>query len=752
MLERLGHFCYRRRRRVLLAWIVVLVGVTLLSKAAGGTYATNFTLPGTETQRTIDLLKATFPAKSGDTAQIVFKAEGGVASVRDRMEAAFAAAKASTPHIVAVSDPYSPPAAGRQIARQGASAGKIAYAEIQLDQRSNTLPTSTAGLIEAAVASAAHPGDGLTIEYGGNLFRRNAPPAGTEAVGLAAAVVILLLAFGSVLAMGLPIVTALFGVGLGLGAVLLMTRLFQVPSFAPILTAMIGIGVGIDYALFIVTRYRQGLHDGLDPESATARAITTAGRAVLFAGTTVVISLTGMFIMGLSFVNGLAVGAAFGVLLTMIASVTLLPALLGFVGRNIDRLRVPGMGRPPAAGGTSFWYRWSRQIQRRPWPFAVGSLVVLVGLALPVLRIHLGTQDAGNDPATLTTRRAYDLLTEGFGPGYNGPFLIAASLSSPADLQTLQALDARLRADPGVATVSPVTPNDRVNPTAATIQVIGKYAPQDVANERLVTHLRHDVIAPTVAGSGVVVHSGGAGAFGIDITRKLSSRLPLFFGAVILLSFLLLMIVFRSILVPLKAAVMNVLAIGAAFGVLVAVFQWGWGSHLIGVGREGPIVSFLPMMLFAILFGLSMDYEVFLLSRIKEEHDRTGDNGLAVADGLESTARVITAAAAIMVTVFMTFVFGAEPTIKLFGLGLAVSILIDATLVRMVLVPATMELLGELNWWLPGWLDRILPNISVEAAGAGRSPSAGSGHPPVSPLDEGVRSPELSGPAGRGAR
>ena len=715
MLQRLARFCYRRRRVVLLAWLVALVAVMVLSKAAGGKSTMNFSLPGTESQQAFDLLKAKFPARSGDSADIVFAASGpqGVRdpAIQQRMEAAFAVAKRTNPHVASVSDPYSP-AGARQISPDG----HVAYAEIQLDMRSHDLPKSAGPALHDAVVAAAHPGAGLDVEFAGNLFTSRTPPGGTEFIGLIAAVVILLIAFGSVLAMGLPILIALFGIGIGLGFIALLANVMEVAPFTGLITAMIGIGVGIDYALFIVTRYRQGLHDGLEPIEATGTAITTAGRAVLFAGITVVTGLMGMFLMGLSFINGLAVGAALAVIVTMAASVTLLPAMLGFVGHNIDKLALPAFHRSASASSTrgSFWFRWSRQIQRRPWPFALISLLLLVGLALPVFGLRLGDPDAGNDPAGTTTRRAYDMLSAGFGPGFNGPLVIAASFSDGSSLTVLSRLDSALRADPGVANVSPVVPNSRTNPTAAIIEVIPKSAPQSEATAALVRHLRADVIRPVVGGTGVVVHSGGGAAVAIDLTKKLSSRLPIFFGAVIALSFLLLMWVFRSVLVPLKAALMNLFSIAAAFGILVAVFQWGWGASLIGVSKQ-PIVAFSPMMLFAILFGLSMDYEVFLLSRVKEEHDRTHDNGLAVADGLAATARVITAAAAIMVTVFLTFLFQSDATAKLFGLGLGMAILIDATVVRMVLVPAAMELLGEANWWMPAWLDRLLPVLHVEA-------------------------------------
>jgi putative drug exporter of the RND superfamily len=508
--------------------------------------------------------------------------------------------------------------------------------------------------------------------------------------------------------------TALFGIGTGIALVGLVVNLITMPSFSNQAVAMIGIGVGIDYALFIVTRYREGLHDGFDAETSVIRAVDTAGRAVLFAGTTVIIAVLGLFVVGLAMIRGLAVGISLGVLMTMLASVTLLPAVLGFVGKNIDRLGLPHRRRQEGVDQRSFWYRWSRFIQRKPWPpLVVGSLVLIV-IALPVFSLRMGFGDAGNRPASDTTREAFELISEGFGPGFNGPLLLAVSTpNGPSDMTTaLPALVQAMRATEGIAFVSDAFPNETGK--AAVIQAFPTTSSQDIATERLVRHLRDDVIPPAIEGTGLTVHVGGVTAAVIDFADYTGRRLPWFMATVLVLSFLLLMMVFRSLLVPLKAVAMNLLGIGAAYGILVAVFQWGWGASLIGVGKEGPIEAWAPMMLFAIVFGLSMDYEVFLLSRIREDYDKTGDNATAVANGLTSTARVITAAAAIMFFVFFSFVLGADRSLKLFGLGLSMAVLLDATIIRMVLVPATMELLGDRNWWLPAWLDRILPRISVE--------------------------------------
>ncbi|MDY7101678.1 MAG: MMPL family transporter [Actinomycetota bacterium] len=489
---------------------------------------------------------------------------------------------------------------------------------------------------------------------------------------------------------------------------------------------MIGLGVGIDYALFIVTRYRQELAGGASAEVATGTAIGTAGRAVVFAGATVVISLLGMVLMGVSMVVGMALSAALVVACTVAAAITLLPAVLGFIGPGIDRYRItwlqPSGGDP--SGGR--WYRWSRTIQARPWPALLGGLVVLVALAAPVLGMELGGPHFGAGPESHSSRRAYDLVTEGFGEGFNGPLAIVAEIvpGRAGDLAVLDALVQSIGAADGVALAVPAVTNPAGD--TAVVTVIPESAPHSAATQELVERLRDDVVPAAVGSSDVEVSVSGVTALFADMADLFNRRLPVFIATVIGLSFLLLMMVFRSVLVPLKAALLNLLSIGAAYGVVVAVFQWGWGAGLIGIDRPGPIMAFIPMMLFAILFGLSMDYEVFLLSRIGEEYDHGGDNATAVADGLAATARVITAAAAIMVIIFSSFVLGDDPIVKTFGVGLAVAVLVDATVVRMVLVPATMELLGDANWWLPGWLDRRLPRIELEAAAPGEQVAAGS--------------------------
>jgi RND superfamily putative drug exporter len=691
---------------VLAAWIVALVLVSFLGARAGSTYSQGFSLSDTESHRATALLESRFPARAGDEGQIVFAATDGVAdpAVQLRMQELFDRV-ADVPGVTTVVSPYA-----TEGAQQVARAGDIAYATVQFDRPAAEITDATLDEVRTLVDRAGR--DGLRVELGGQMFQEHGSVGPAELIGILAAIVILLVAFGSLLAMGLPILVALFGVGIGLAFVQLVSHLIATPDVATQLASMIGIGVGIDYALFIVTRYRQGLDDGFEPQHAVVRAIDTAGRAVVFAGCTVVISLLGLFLMDVDFVNGMAVGTSITVGIVMLASVTLLPALLGFVGRTIDRFSV-GRRKEHKPREQTLGYRWSRVVQRRPWRALAGGLAFLLVLAIPLLSMRLAFPDAGNNPSRDTTRQAYDLVADGFGAGFNGPLVLAAEFPPGADTGALDELVGQLERTPDVAAV--VGPTVSPSGDAAVIRVIPSSSPQSEATTDLVGTLRDDVIPDALRGSDVQVHVGGLTASSIDVSERLSGRLPIFIGAVLLLSFLLLMAVFRSLLVPLKAVVMNLLSIGAAYGVVVAVFQWGWFSGALGVEQTGPIAPFVPMMMFAILFGLSMDYEVFLLSRVREEYDRTGDNALAVADGLASTARVITAAALIMVTVFASFILGDIATVKLFGLGLATAILVDATVVRMVLVPATMELLGDRNWWFPRWLDRLLPRLHVEA-------------------------------------
>jgi len=707
MLEKIALFSFRKRWLVLLLWVALLAGVLTWSRTIGSAFSTDFKLPESDSQAALDLLQTRFPAVSGATGDLVFKS---TADIRDpAMQAAVDGVInqiQQVPHVAAVVSPYS-----REGAMQVSPDGHIARVVMQFDQSNAEIErdTSTTSAIRDIVAAQDVPG--IQFELGGNLFASQPNVGTTDIIGLFAAVIILLVAFGSVLAMGLPIITALFGIGIGISLVSLFSHFISLPDFTTELASMIGIGVGIDYALFIVTRYRQGLDEKLGPEQATVTAINTAGRSVIFAGITVVISLLGMVLINISFIQGLGIGAATVVAVTMLASITLLPAVLGFVGKGIDRLRIPGLGQKKQVEEQGVWYRWGKLLERHALIAFLAGLTVVIILAIPVLSIRLGSSDASARPESDTTRRAYDLEAEGFGPGSNGPLLLASQISGQADLATLQKVQQAVQADEGVAFVTPPVPNQEFS--AAIIQVIPKTSPQDEGTVELTQRLREEILPAATAGSEVRVHVGGLTAAFDDISAVLMERLPIFIGTVLALSFILIMVVFRSVLIPIKAVLLNMLSIGAAYGVIVAVFQWGWGESLIGLGSTGPIESFVPMMLFAILFGLSMDYEVFLLSRIKEEYDRTGNNNLAIVQGLSRTARVITAAAAIMITVFGSFVLGDNRIIKEFGFGLAVAVLIDASLVRLILVPSAMELMGNANWWFPRWL-QWLPEIHVD--------------------------------------
>jgi RND superfamily putative drug exporter len=703
VLQRVADLCYRHRWRTLIGWIVLLVGINVLAGGVGSSFSQTFNLPNTDSQKAFDLLDQKFPARAGETAMVVFRANSSLDDPATRASIDQVVNELrQVPDVIAVRSPFDADAHG-----QVSPAKPIAFAEVQFGgSASSHLPDATRSAVSDIVASSGTPT--LQVELARD-FSNGQPPA-TFGLGLLAAIVILMVVFGSVLAMGLPIMNALFGLGVGLAAISLVSNVMSVPEFSTQLAEMIGIGVGIDYALFIVARYRQGIHADLDPHSAVVKAVSTSGKAVFFAGCTVIISLAGMYLIGIEFVSGLATGAILAVAMTIATSLTLLPAVLGFVGKNIDRLHVPFVSRSDHQRD-GFWYRWSRHIQRHPLPSAALGLAILLVMAAPVFAMQLGSSDASTRPTSDTTRRAYDLLAQGFGPGFNGPLLLAIEVPPGADDAVLTKIHDGVAQTPGVAFAGPAQFNPQHD--TAVMQVFPTTSPQDEKSVDLIHRLRNETLPAATTGTGVVAHVGGITAAFDDVSTLLQQRLPYFIALVLLLSFLLLMVVFRSIVVPLKAVVMNLLSIGAAYGVLVAVFQKGYGADFFGVGK-GPIESFLPMMLFAILFGLSMDYEVFLLSRMKEEYERTHDNGTAVADGLSSTARVITAAALIMVVVFGSFVFGDERVIKEFGLGLAVAIFVDATVVRMLLVPATMELLGDANWWLPRWLDRILPNVHIE--------------------------------------
>ncbi|MGW4544076.1 MMPL family transporter [Streptomyces chartreusis] len=730
-LLRLGASAARHPWRVIAAWLIATTLAVLAAVAFGGRTADSMTAPGLDSQRAAELIERAGTGQEGMTAQVVVTPLDDGATFFDHGSARTALTRLQTevkrlPHVLGTSDPARALDAGRDTAVRGglvSADGRIAVVRVQYPDQNRLSAEDLDALVDLGDRLRAELP--LRIEMGGNLFYAFSDPDGgaSELIGLLAAAAILFLAFGSLVAAALPIGMAVFGLTIGVATMTVLAGVTEVPTFAPVLGSMVGLGVGIDYALFVLARHREYLARGLDPQAAAGRAAATAGRPVVFAGGTVVVSILGLAVANVPFmtVGGLAVSI---VVLTMVlASVTLLPAFLGAAGPRLARTgrigralqtRKPGRlarRRDPAAG-TAYaagWRRWIGHVSRHPVPYAVGAAGLLLTATLPVLGLRVGLPDDGSLPQSRTERRAYDLVAEGFGPGTNGPLVIAADPSG--DPGVLDRLVGAVAADPGIASVAP-THIDRAT-GIATLVVFPTTSPQDKATAETIARLRTDVL-PTAIGPGPArAHVGGAAASLSDVGQRTSERLPVFVAAVLAMSFLLLMLVFRSILVPLKAVLLNLLSIGAAYGIMVAVFQWGWGGALIGLEATVPIVSFIPMFLFAILFGLSMDYEVFLLSRVREEYLRTGDNGTAIVEGVSRTARIITSAALIMVAVFLSFAVANDPSTKMFGLGLATAIFIDATVVRMVLVPATMTLLGRTNWWLPKWLDRMLPRGPV---------------------------------------
>ncbi|GAA3386524.1 MMPL family transporter [Cryptosporangium minutisporangium] len=710
----LARWCYRHRIVVVVLWVVGLLGLGAASQTAGSAYNDSFALPGTESTKALDLLQNAFPEAAGDQNTIVWHTDSGSVkdpAVQQRIDEMLAEV-ADSPSVTSVTSPYTDQGA-TQISRDGT----IAYATVTFNGQAEEIDLehieNVIGLAEDART------DGLDVELGGNAIQvaTQAPPGSSEIYGLMAAAVILLIAFGSVLAMAIPLITAVLALAGGLTATILLSHVMSVATIAPTVGALIGLGVGIDYALFIVTRHRNGLKAGLSVEESTIRALNTSGRAVVFAGITVCIALLGLLVLNLSFLTGIGVSASVVVLFSVLAAVTLLPALLGFFGMRVlsrrERRRLAAEG-PHDAATRGVWARWAGIVERRPRMLAAIAITLIAVLSIPTLSIRLGSSDQGNNPADTTTRKAYDLLADGFGPGFNGPLQLVAELKSPGDTAALNELVERVRDDSGVAAVMamPTEPGAEL----AIVQVIPTTSPQSEQTSELITRLREDVVPSVEQGNTIQVHVGGLTAIFDDFADVLTSKLPLFLGVIIGLGFLLLMVAFRSLLVPLTAAVMNVLAAAASFGVIVAVFQWGWGVEALGGGAAGPVEAFMPVMMLAILFGLSMDYQVFLVSRMHEEWVHTGDNRRAVRVGQASTGRVITAAAAIMIFVFGAFIFEGERVIAEFGVGLASAVFIDAFILRTLLVPALMHLFGSANWWIPKWLDRILPHLTVEPA------------------------------------
>jgi RND superfamily putative drug exporter len=691
------------RRIVVAAWIVAAVGVFAVSSSIGKKTASSFTLPGTGSQKAVDLLKSRFPAEAGDADQVVFHARSGTltqASVRATIDSTLARI-ARLPHVTAVVNPY---AAGQ---RAISTDGTIAFATVSFDQRANALSKSTVDRVISTAESARSPS--LQVELGGQAIEQaqQSSLGFATAVGIIAAIVILLVSFGSFSAMGLPIATALLGLGAGVGVISLVSHIVDMPDFASELALMIGLGVGVDYALFIVTRFRENYRsNGGDVAAAVEAAMNTSGRAVLFAGATVVIALLGMFALGVSLLSGAAVAASIGVVLVLAASLTLLPALLAGGGERIAR-----SGRAAGQSESGFWRRLVDRVQRRPALTAVLATALMLTLAAPALGLRLASSDAGNDPGSQTTRKAFDLLAKGFGPGFNGPLQLAVALPHQRDRAALAELTAAVRATPGVASVAPA----RLNPagTAAVIVAYPSSAPQSSQTSSLVADLRNHVVPPAERGTGARTYVGGATASQVDFAHVLSTKLPLFIAVVVGLAALLLLVVFRSVVIPVQAALMNLLSIAASLGIIQAVFERGWLGGLFGV-QAGPIDAFIPVLAFAIVFGLSMDYEVFLVSRIHEEWQLHGDASRAVREGLSHTGRVITAAAAVMVAVFGAFAISGNRVLAMFGLAMASAVFLDALVVRMLLLPAVLQLMGRATWTLPAWLERRLPRVAIE--------------------------------------
>lgn len=731
-MRNLARWCFTHRRVVLLVWLVVAVGGTVISSSAGSNFNASFTLKGAESTNATALLQRSAPRASGSSNQIVIAARTGKVTdpaVRQRVNAMLAQVKA-VPHVGSVLSPFGP-AGANQISHDGS----VAFATVTFDQDSDKVPLTDIKRVVSVAKSVAGPT--VNVQLGGQAIgRTNQGGTGGLRVGMAAALVVLLIAFGSLLAAALPLIVAGFALVTGVAVMGLLSHLISMPDFSSQLALLIGLGVGVDYALFIVTRYRQALMRGVGSEEAVLEALDTSGRAVLFAGMTVGIALLGMLALGVSLLSGAGIASSIVVAFTVLSALTLLPALLGFFGpRTLTRRarRALAAGELRTSDESPMWARWAAVLQRRPAAFAAGAAALMLVITIPLLSMRVGSADAGSDPSSSTTRQAYDLLAKGFGPGFNGPLQLVAEVNGPGQQQKFQQAVAAVGQTKDVVSVS--TPRV-VGGGIAVAQVFPKGSPQDASTSDLLTNLRTHVI-PNASSGAVHVLVGGQTAVFADFSSVLSSKLPLFIGVVVLLSFMLLMAVFRSIAIPLMAAVMNLLSVGAAFGVVTAVFQWGWLASLIGVDRTGPIQAFLPVIVFAILFGLSMDYEVFLVSRIYEEWHRRRNNTEAVVHGLAATGRTITAAAAVMVLVFGAFILGGEHVIKLFGVGLASAVLMDALIVRSVLIPGLMLVVGNRNWALPERLDRLLPHLNVEGRGTRAEPEPDASSPALQPVPSG---------------
>jgi putative drug exporter of the RND superfamily len=706
----IGRFSSRHHYPVIAAWIVLAIALVAISHSAGSKTSENLTLPGTDSTKATELLEDDLPEQAYGSNPLVLEAPQGKLTAA-KYSAAVAETEKKLNALEDVNSAVSP------LSPQGAAFlskdQSIGYFPVVLAIGPGEIDEEQAERILDAAGPARRAG--LETAIGAYVGQQLSKPATetSEAIGLAAAVIILLFAFGTATAMMLPIVSAVIGLACALSIIRLLEHVLDVPGVASTLATMIGLGVGIDYALFIVTRHKLQLADGMELRESIARATATAGGAVVFAGFTVVIALCSLAFAGIPLVSTLVSTAAVALVFAVCAATTLLPAMLGALGPHINSLRVKLGKTHPDDKEPHGWRRWAEWVSERPWMATVVALAILIVLALPVLQLELGQNDISALPEETTSRQAYDSLNKGFGPGVNGPLLIASEFDSPQEAkQVLPALQKSVGGAPDVAAVTEPALDEAG--TAAVFTVISKSEPWADETVDLVEDLREEAIPQALEGTQASSYVGGQTAGYIDLASQISDKLPLMIAIVVALSFVVLLVAFRSLLVPVKAAAMNLLSVAAAYGVVTAVFQLGWGSSLIGLDHAIPIVSFVPLLMFAILFGLSMDYEVFLLTQMREHYEELGDERRAVVEGLANTGRVITSAAAIMVCVFTSFVLSGNPVVKEFGVGLAVAIAIDSTLVRCLLVPAVMVLLGKRAWWLPRWIDRWLPKISIE--------------------------------------
>ena len=696
------------RKITVLAWIALAIGISLISQSMGTSYSDSISLPNSESKIALELMSSSqgqgTGTGSGSSVQIVFGSKDS-----EKLTAAdIDPVLARLSQLSYVSDAKSP---FENNSRSLSADGTVAYSQVMLNASGRELPR---GAIKELISEGqSFNSSHLQIEFSGDSVARASQTmvSSSEGIALLAAALVLLITFGSITATVIPLLVAVLSLIILTASVALVSHAITTAQFAPTLASLMGLGVGIDYALFIVTRFRQELHAGKSVQDSIAKSLLTSGRSVLFAGVTVCISILGLISVGISSLRGVAVAAALSVLISMLAAVTLLPALLGIVGHRIDKFTLPGRRGKTHEIESGRWAKWAKAIQNKPWRVAIVSMLTLLIISVPATSIRLGTADAGTNAQGTTTRSAYDLIAKGFGAGFSGPLTVVASIPTGADLSPLSSLSNSMKADSDVAEVMPamVSADQKV----FTLIVYPKSSPQSAETSDLIDRLRAKTIPTAIGNSSIKVYVGGSTATAKDFASALSSKLPFFMGAVILLSFILLMFVFRSIFIPLKAAAMNMLSIGAAFGVIVAIFQWGWGSSITSI-EPGPIEPMVPMMLFAILFGLSMDYEVFLVSRIQEEYLISGDNSSSVRRGMAATGGVITAAATIMFFVFSAFIFGGERIIKELAVGLSAAIVFDATVIRSALVPALMQLWGKANWWLPNFLSKRLPKIRIE--------------------------------------